>query len=59
MIPFYRWQFFLLVCLSVRLCVHVCVFERESEYVCCSLLLVVVPVTSIKCNQKKIYKRHE
>lgn len=58
MISFYRWQFFLLVCLSVQ----VCVCERESVYVCCSFLLVVVSVvavTSIKCNQKKIYKRHE
>lgn len=40
MISFYRWQFFLLVCLSVQ----VCVCERESVYVCCSFLLVVVSV---------------
>lgn len=58
MIPSYRWQFFLLVCLSVRVCGK-CMCERQSVYVWCSLLLVVVAVTSIKCNQKKIYKRHE
>lgn len=34
----------------VCLCVYVCVLQ---------LFLVVVAVTSIKCNQKKIYKRHE